>query len=54
MPRIKVAVFEKTARLVDSDTAEMQKFGRMKAFLEEVTACDAGLELLKKEVGGVL
>ena len=54
MPRIKVAVFEKTARLVDSDTAEMQKFGRMKAFLEEVTACDAGLELLKREVGGVL
>lgn len=54
LPGIKVAVFEKTARLVDSDTPEMQRFGRMKALMDKAGDCDRGIEYLKKEVGGAL
>jgi len=54
MPQIKVAVYEKTARLVDSDTPTMHSFGRMKSLAEEEKACAAGLTLLEREVGGVL
>lgn len=54
MPQIKVAVYEKTARLVDSDTPTMRSFSHMKSLAEEEKACAAGLTLLEREVGGVL
>lgn len=54
LPQIKVAVYEKTARLVDSDTPTMRSFSRMKSLAEEEKAYAAGLTLLEREVGGVL
>jgi len=54
MPSIKCAVFEKTARLVDSDTPEMHGFKKMKDLMDKASACAAGIDLLTKEVGGVL
>jgi hypothetical protein len=53
-PDIKLAVFEKSARLVDSDTREMKSFGQLKTLAEEAKACAAGLQLLEQKVGGVL
>jgi len=54
MPEIKLAVFEKSARLVDTNTREMQSFGQLKSLAEEAKACSAGLQLLEQKVGGVL
>lgn len=54
LPQIKVAVYEKTARLVDTGTPTMQSFNRMRSLAEEEKAYAAGLTLLQSEVGGVL
>lgn len=54
MPEIKLAVFEKSARLVDTDTREMRSFGHLKSLVEEAKACSAGLQLLQQKVGGAL
>ena len=54
MPEIKLAVFEKTARLVDTNTPEMATLGELKSLAESAKACDAGLEYLHRKVGGVL
>ena len=54
MPEIKLAVFEKSARLVDTNTSEMHSFGQLKSLAEEAKACSAGLQLLQQKVGGVL
>lgn len=54
LPEIKLAVFEKSARLVDTDTREMQSFGQLKSLAEEAKACAAGLQLIENRIGGVL
>lgn len=54
MPEIKLAVFEKSARLVDSDTHEMHSFGQLKSLAEEAKGYSAGLQLLRQRAGGVL
>ena len=54
LPEIKLAVFEKSARLVDTDTHEMRSFGQLKSLAEEAKAYAAGLQLIENKVGGVL
>jgi len=54
LPQIKLAVFEKTARVVDTDTHEMKNFGRLVSLVEEAKACDAGCNLLQRQIGGLL
>jgi len=54
LPEIKFAVFEKRARVVDSDAPEMRTFGRLVSLIEHAKACDAGCDLLKQKFGGVL
>lgn len=54
LPEIKLAVFEKSARLVDTSTPEMKSFGQLKSLAEEAKACSAGLQLLQRKIGGVL
>ncbi len=54
MPEIKLAVFEKSARLVDSSTNEMVGFGKLRSLSEEAQSCAAGLQLIQQKVGGLL
>jgi len=54
LPEIKLAVFEKSARLVDSDTHEMRDFGHLKSLVEEAKSCSAGLQFLNHKVGSIL
>lgn len=53
LPEIKLAVFEKRARLVDTDTPEMKSFSRLKGFAENAKACAAGQELLAYKIGSL-
>lgn len=54
LPEIKLAVFEKRARLVDTGTAEMQSFDKLKGFSEDAKACAAGQVLLNNKIGAAL
>jgi hypothetical protein len=54
LPEIKLAVFTKTARLVDTSTQEMRSFSRMKSFADEARACTDSLTYLEKEIGSFL
>jgi len=54
LPEIKVAVYEKTARLVDTDNKEMKTFKKLCSLVEESKACAAGLQLIQDEAGEVL
>lgn len=54
LPEIKLAVFEKTARLVDTGTPEMVSFGQLKSYAEDSKSCEAAQQLLQAEVGGIL
>jgi len=51
MPRIKIAVFEKSARLVDTDTSEMKSFQKLCSLVERSKECEAALMLLQHEMG---
>ena len=53
LPEIQLAVFEKRARLVDTGTPEMKSFGRLKGYIEEAKACEAGQELLNSKIGSL-
>jgi len=54
LPEIKLAVFTKTARLVDTSTPEMRSFARMRSFADEARACTDSLTYLEKEIGSFL
>ncbi len=50
LPEIKLAIFEKRARLVDTATAEMQSFGKLAQYVEDAKAYAAGQELLRLKI----
>jgi hypothetical protein len=54
LPEIKLAVFTKMARLVDTSTPEMRSFARMRSFADEARACTDSLTYLQKEIGSFL
>ena len=54
MPAIKLAVFEKTANLIDSDTPQMRSFQLLHKYAEDVKAQEAGKELLNHKIRSTL
>jgi len=54
MPPVDPNSFDKTARLVDGNTPELEKLGRLVELAEEAKNCEAGLVLLKNKYGSDL
>lgn len=54
MPAVNPNNFDKTARLVDASTPELEKLGRLIDLVEEAKNCEAGLMLLQNKYGSDL